>query len=329
MSSGHGAGGISTGGGKRRARLRGARDALVVAVLGVACTGLTEPPVPPAALHLPDGPARLVGGPPSSCSNPQSNGDRWCAFAVESTAALWVVRLAHDAAPRCDAIGPDCLRLTAHLWTGHPPAGPIHPYSHRFDGDTLIFHADAASGPDAVYRGPVYAWRPGWSVGRPIADGVAVLCTGHPRLPLVDCLEDGAGSLRVSAGQLVDRDDLRLTPLGPFPRSRIGADADGDMDVPWQAGFSPDGAFFVFSTPEGGRPVETLRLVATADLGRVAPREIIRDATFWDFSADGARLYFLRRGGGEIFEADFPSGDRVHRLTGGAVDVRVFGADAE
>jgi WD40 repeat protein len=335
MSSGNGAGGTSTSGAaaSRRGRLSGV--ALAAAALAGACGAErfdpSLPPAEPAALSFPGGPARLVGGPLSSCSAPASDGERWCAFAVEAAAeraaTLWVARLAPGAPPRCDAGGADCLELTSRLWTGHPAAGPAHPYSHRFDGDTLIFYADAASGPDEIYRGPVYAWRPGWSQGRKIAGGVAVLCTGHPRFPLVHCVEDPAGGegLRISAGRLVDRADLKLASLGRF--SPAGA------ELAWQASFSPDGNFFVFSRPDPTPGVETLHLVATAELGRAAPRAIIRDATFWDFSADGRRLFFLRRsaggGDGDLYEADFPSGNPVARLAAGADGVAVFGADSE
>jgi hypothetical protein len=35
------------------------------------------------------------------------------------------------------------MRLTDKLWTGTPSAGPIHPYSHRFDGDMIAVFAVA------------------------------------------------------------------------------------------------------------------------------------------------------------------------------------------
>jgi hypothetical protein len=294
----------------------------------------------PTAPRFPRGPARLVGSGLSSCSNQaplSGSGDRWCAFAVgrdaEPPAELWVVRLPGsrpDASPRCDGTSPDCLLLSASLWTGHAPAGPLHPYSHRFDGDTLIFYADAASGPDEVYRGPVYAWRPGFAQARRIASGISVLCSGHPRLPLIHCLEDSPGNstegegVRVTAGELLDDADAMLSSVGRVRSVRAGS------GFAWQAGFSPAGDFFAFSSPDRDPALETLQVLATHDLGRSAPRAIIADATFWDFSADGQRVFFLRRDASDqhaVFQADFPAGTRVTELGRGAADVRVFGAE--
>ena len=71
--------------------------------------------------------------------------------------------------------------------------GPLHPYAHRFFGDTLIYYADAISGPMQVHQGPAYAWRPDWARPRRISSERALECWGHPSRLLAYCLEDLAG----------------------------------------------------------------------------------------------------------------------------------------
>ena len=139
--------------------------------------------------------ARLTGIGVTSCSHqdpPSGNGDRWCVFTVPRTAGrndeLWVINVslaARDEVPACDGTNSNCLRLTTNLWTEFPLVGPVHPYSHQFWGDTLIFYADATSRPGEVHRGPVFGWRPGWLQARRIATGNAVDCAGHKDVALV------------------------------------------------------------------------------------------------------------------------------------------------
>ena len=103
----------------------------------------------------------LTGDGPSTCSHQQpasGDGHRWCAFARPGAAGateLWVFDLTalagggQNGAPlTCDGTSATCRRLSAALWTGSPLGGPSHPYSHAFDGDTLIFYADGSAGGD-------------------------------------------------------------------------------------------------------------------------------------------------------------------------------------
>ena len=129
----------------------------------------------PAGLAAPrrllDERATLTGHSTSSCSHDRDQrGARWCAFSQPGTAGqteLWVINVSEalarpaPAAWPVTASSPVCQRLTADLWVGGALNGPLHPYAHRFHGDTLIYYADAVSGPRDVHRGPAFAWRPG------------------------------------------------------------------------------------------------------------------------------------------------------------------------
>jgi hypothetical protein len=102
----------------------------------------------------------------STCSHQQpasGDGHRWCAFARPARAGateLWVFDLTAlaggDRAAPADlrrhqpwlpaAVGGAVGRLA--------PGRPSHPYSHAFDGDTLIFYADGSAGGDrGLHRG--------------------------------------------------------------------------------------------------------------------------------------------------------------------------------
>src|SRR5205085_12683758 len=111
----------------------------------------------------------------------------WCAFSRPlpgaspggTTGELWVLNVSKALAgtvPICDGSSADCVRLTAALWTGTAVYGDSHPSAHRFEGDTLIFHAGATPGPHDPYQGPIWAWRPGWKQPRQLTGPRGLLC---------------------------------------------------------------------------------------------------------------------------------------------------------
>jgi hypothetical protein len=303
------------------------RDVLAVADTRPAPSGQPLPPGLSPARRLFDAQASLTGEGQSSCSHqqpPSGDGHRWCAFARPAAGGsayeLWVIDVTTattSAVPPCDGSSPGCLRLTSNLWTGFDFNGPIHPYSHEFAGDTLLFYADAASAKGEGYKGPVYAWRPGWARPRRISSDRALICWAHDRALLAHCVEDVRGdpmkpdTFELHAGPISDTDGLTLPSLGRVRPIR----ADGRPA--WQTRFSPRGDFFAVSSPDPDRAVETLRVIATAELGQAMPREIIRDASEWQISNDGQRIFFMReeaRDESALWVADFPSGANAAKI---------------
>ena len=205
------------------------------------------PAAPPAGAPLPPGvtPARrilapgdsLTGGGEGTCSHQipaADNGDRWCVFTRpgnEGRSELWVIDVSHVSATAtsCDGSDPNCVRLTENVWMGGGLNGPFQPYANRFFGDTLVFYADAVSGPMDVHRGPAFAWRPGWGQARRISSDAALECWGHPHAPVAHCVEDLAGdpvrpdSFELRAGVIGDHDGIVLPSAGRvIPRNGEG-----------------------------------------------------------------------------------------------------------
>jgi hypothetical protein len=329
---------------------RGPVDAAASADLGLAADAEADGGrPPPTGLPLPVGVAaprrflpanaQLTGQGFSSCSYQQpasGDGDRWCAFMVPGASPsteLWVIdltRAAAGAVPPCDGSSPLCLRLTTNLWTGSAIGlGPIHPYAHEFYGDTLVFYADAISAPEDLHRGPVYAWRPGWPLARRISGPRAVACWAHERLPLAHCWEDLTGdamtaeSIVLSAGPIAATGDVTLPSLGSVRPYRTG------NVLAWQSAFSPKGDYYVYSSADPDPGVESLHAIPIDQIGRVAPAEIVHDASLWELSPAGERAYFYRPEGGNgeqaLYVADFPSGANQLKLASGVHDHLLFG----
>jgi len=285
--------------------------------------------------------ARLIGDHTSSCSNetPEGTtlqsqvGDRWCGFFVSGELfgqfELWVFNLSQTVrAPgsvSCtDPAGTHCRRMTTNLWTAQPDAGPIHPYSHGFQGDTLIYYADATSGPDDVYKGYVYGWRPGWAQPRRLTDKTGFRCSGHPRAPVALCLgnleedETQPFEFDLFAGTLSDSADSVL----PFI-DRIHPDTGGAEPVTkWRASFSRAGDAFVYSTGRTDKDRESLWAIPAAQLksgfqfdGR-ATTPLLTNAARFNVSRDGKKIFYLENfvysstgdPTGVLKMADFPSG---------------------
>jgi hypothetical protein len=281
--------------------------------------------VAPARRFL-DTAAKLVGGHSCSHQEPASgDGHRWCAFSLPGATAgaleLWVIDVTRAAAgqvPRCDGSDPGCLRLTDQLWTAFSLYGPAHPFSHAFEGDTLIYYVGAAPKSDSVYRGLVYAWRPGWPRPRALTTEKGLVCFGHPRTAVAFCIEDVVGdpahpdSFEVHAGSMADPTG------GPLPAAeRIHPFRSSGGDAVWGWAFTQSGDLFALASPDPDPAVAAIRVVATKDVGRVTPAVIVRDATNWTLSPDATKVYFVREaadGARNLHMADFPSGAGAVKL---------------
>ncbi|HXI59395.1 MAG TPA: hypothetical protein VNO55_25185 [Polyangia bacterium] len=319
---------------------------------GASADGL--PSFPRTGLPLPDGvrppqkllgeAATLTGGRSiSSCSHQDpgsGDGHRWCAFSVPAAEAmateLWVIDVtlaASGSIPTCDGSSPSCLRLTTNLWTEFPLIGPGHPYAQAFDGDTLIFYADAISGHEQVHRGPVYAWRPGWTAARKLTSDQGLLCNGSEHAAVAICMDDLRGdpvkpdSFQLRAGTLADQTGGALPLVGQIqPVDRSGHSS-------WQAGFSRAGDVLAVSSPDPQSGLPVLSVVATGAIGVTPPSPIITDASSWALSDDGHRVYFY--GGDlpdselhELFVANFPDGTGATPLASSVQDYEVLGDGA-
>lgn len=309
-----------------------AADAAVTRDAGgveVPRTGRALPAGVAPARRMLDPRARLTGGGTNSCSHqepPSGDGHRWCAFTLPGASKdlleLWVIDVSRAAAgplPRCDGSAPGCLRLTPTLWTAFSLYGPAHPYAHAFDGDTLIFYVGTPARSDAVYRGQVHAWRPGWPASRPITADKGLLCYGHRRTAVAFCISDVVGdpahpdSFEVLAGSVAEPSG------GPLPLvGRINPFRSSGGDALWGWSFSGDGQLLAVASPDPDPTVASIRVVATRDVGKVAPVEVVRDAATWSISHDAKKVYFSREdaaaGTRSLHMADFPSGANPIKL---------------
>jgi hypothetical protein len=286
-----------------------------------------EPADPKLTKVLLRGKGRLVGGERAACSHaPGSTADRWCAIAIPSAAGaadqLWVMNVSKamtGTVPACDGSTPDCLKLTDRLWTGFAIYGDTHPTAHRFEGDTLIYHAEPAAGPLDPYRGGLWAWRPGWAQPQRLTSADGMLCAASHEHGAVYCLQNA----------VVERD-----PNNPFdpPRVRefdvVAGVPDGRAvalpvvthvkqttnDLVWRGRFTKDGKDFLYSAAPDGS-AETVYAIKTSEIGMAAPKPIATDVAEWEISYDEQKLYFLRgydrsKGGsatGTLMMAEFPS----------------------
>ncbi len=291
------------------------------------------------------GDVSLVGTGLTTCTNQlPTPGDRWCAFSRAGQAdatELWVVNvsqaLAHGPVS-CDETNAACLRLTSQLWTGFQVWGPGHPYSHRFDGDTLIFHADAVADVREPYEGPVYAWRPGWEAARRISSERGVVCGGHRRSTAVYCVDtldvDVAPNGPFSA-PFWHSFDLLTGTLGPNDNEPLRlveriALPDGDAQA-FRARFTRLGDKLAYSSVLPGDTLQTLRWVSLADAEPFETRTVLADAAEWELTHDGDAVYVLRGYGrenplGDLALADFPTGDNVRPIASSVDHVDLVGA---
>jgi hypothetical protein len=286
----------------------------------------------------------LLGEPTSACSNETpGSGDRWCAFArgpKEGPVSLWVVNVTRarekDAEP-CDAEGPNCLKLTDELWTGEDLWGPSHPRVHRFDGDTLIFYAEASEPVRKPYAGPVFAWRPGWAQARRVTNDEGVSCSGHKRTPLIYCIQ----SLDVEArdptdfgGPIWHAFDLYAGSLDSDAELSLVEHITVPVEQQWafRASFDRKGEQLAYSSVKAPGEPESLRVVSMATLGSEPPVTVLSDASQWLLSHDGAAVYALQgftrpSYEGKLVVADFPSGQNLKTVAGAVSHIDPAGED--
>ncbi|HXI57971.1 MAG TPA: hypothetical protein VNO55_18025 [Polyangia bacterium] len=297
------------------------------------------------AKRLLSGRARLVGTPTTACSSVPKGAapaEQWCAFTLPGqtlgSTELWVLNVskALTETVACDGTSAACLRLTTALWTGQPDSGPVHPLSHHFYGQTLVFYAAPVVGINA-YDGPVFAWRPGLSAPRQISGAHAFVCDGHPRADVAVCLEDLQlnaipGHFDVHAGRIA------ATPLPLaatiYPSSITNASQ-------WSLAFSAKGDYFAYST--GGpsfTDAETLYASKVDEVGMPAKRlTVASGASQWDITPDGKHWFFMRNfnypprnsvvdPAGTLVMADFPAGGGEKTIASRVASYLLMGDDA-
>jgi len=281
----------------------------------------------------------MLGVHRSSCSygttSMTAGATRWCAIsrpgAMLGSLELWVLNAAKAATDPagslnwCSGAGnADCVKLTDKLFSAQPDVGPVYPTAHRFYGDTLIYYANAMSAPSELYKGPVYAWKPGWPAGKQIGSNNAVLCSGHSRADVAVCIENispegvmpvtwdiHAGGLEAGPMKKV----ATITPVHPTTEASQ-----------WGSGFTSMGDYFVFSTPStatGNR--ETLFYIKTTDIGTGTPTQVgDPGVSRWTLNAAGTKWFYLRdynynREGepsGTLYMRDFPGGAMETKIQG-------------
>ena len=298
------------------------------------------PPFHPAARRLLPARTTLLGLHRSTCSygpaSTPAGANRWCAVsrpgATLGTLELWVLNVTKAAADpagvMCSGVGnADCIKLTSNLYSSQPDVGPVYPTAHRFYGDTLIYYANAMSAPSELYRGPVYAWQPGWPSARQIASNNAVLCSGHSRANVAVCIENISPE-----GVMPVTWDVHAGPIDVGPMKKVATITPVHPTTEasqWGSGFSTMGDYFVYSTPSaatGNR--ETLFFIKTSDIGTVAPTQVgDPGVSRWTLNGAGTKWFYLRdynynRQGepsGTLYMRDFP---------GGATETRIQSAGA-
>lgn len=315
---------------------------------GTAGMPLVEPyPRVPADAELTQqivaGPLALVGSGFTACSNGlPASGEQWCAFsrlgASENT-ELWVVDVALALAEgevSCTESHVGCLQLTTNLWTGSQLWGPAHPYTHRFDGDTLIFHADAPAEVREPYEGPVYAWRPGWEAARRISTERGVTCTGHRLSAKVYCID------AVDLGPEAEPFDPPFWQAFDLLAGDLEQVVEGSLSLverialpagkPWDfmAAFDRAGLGLAYSFPVGESGPGRLRWVPLTE-ATLTPATVLDDAAEWTLAHDGVAAYVLRGFDsstllGQLSLIDFPSGENVRPIADDVSHIDPVGA---
>ena len=256
----------------------------------------------PAAKKLLPARSSLLGLHRSGCSygdGTEATGQRWCAISrpgqTLGRVELWVldIKAAIAGSVPCDGTNPACIKLSDDLFSATPQTGgPVYPTSHRFYGDTLIYYANAVSGPTELYQGPVFAWKPGWPAPRQIGPQNSVLCTGHSRADVAVCIVN----ISPDNAPVVTWDLHAGTTSGILPKvATIHPVHPTTMSTQWRSGFTQDGLFFAYST---GGPTfadrETLYVIPTAMLGTGTPTMIGPGISRWTLSGDGTRWFYLK-----------------------------------
>jgi hypothetical protein len=293
-----------------------------------------------------DRPASLVGSGKTGCSS-GSSPERWCAFDRPSSEGgagreLWVMNVSkaiRGAAIACDENGPDCFRLTSNLFTGSQLWGVSHPYDNRFEGDTLIFYADAAPDTPDPYVGPAFAWRPGWAHARQLDTAQGGMCFAEHRSPVVFCTDSVVVTKSPDAFAPNLRElDLLAGPIddvsgGPLPKvAHLAADGPGSLG--WRARFAAGGSYFAYSSFSETGNDEMLSAIKTADTATGQPSLVLPNVAEWEIANDATKVYFLRDydrtlgplAQGPLMMADFPTGESTLELQPSVAEFVLLGS---
>jgi hypothetical protein len=293
------------------------------------------PVINPAAKKLLPANTELLGLHRSSCSYGDvtmgGSADRWCAVSRPGEELgdfeLWVLNVTKAAAmppAKCDGTSPNCIKLTGKLFGGVPQDGPTYPTDHRFYGDTLIYYADNLSGPTELYRGPVYAWRPGWTAGKAIASNRGVLCSGHSRAQVAVCIENISDVTAATVTWDLHAGDINGGPLKKV--ATIFPVHPTTEATQWGVAFDNKGETLLFSTPTSATGAEALFYMKTTDIGTAAlPTQVgTPGVTRWSVNAAANKWYYLRdynynvagEPSGTLYTRDFPAGQTETPIRG-------------
>jgi hypothetical protein len=254
-------------------------------------------------------PRRLVAGDydlaslDAACTRaiPASTTDRFCAFT--RGAELWILNVTKAAQMPivCNNSDPGCMRLTSTLFTS--TVDDLSYTKPGFAGDLLIYYADAAIDPAApnVYRGPIYAWYPGWAAPRVLTSPGGGRCFSNERIstPAAWCSDRAAdGTLDVRAGNVAAEQILPVM-------LNLGTDHI-------RAAFNRSGSRFLFALGAPADPAWPLYMMPTADIPDATKRIAIDlRVKSWTLSADGTLIHYIKEEGqpkGPVISVDTATG---------------------
>jgi hypothetical protein len=238
----------------------------------------------PVPRRLVEGAVDLIGF-SESCTRARApvSPDRWCAFTRQSE--LWVVNVSRALAGgvRCDGSDSDCLRLTTAFY--RPGPDRIAYLRPEFQGDLLLFPAEALAPEGISYRGALFAWYPGWPTARRITGPNGYACSAAREAPVAACVDRAEGGMF----------DLMFGSLasgGSLNRVKRFATAEIAVDI------ASTGRSLLFQELPPSGPA-TLWMAPLETAGEpVTHVAIARDAISrqWSFAPYGPRIFFLRAG---------------------------------
>jgi hypothetical protein len=196
-----------------------------------------------------------------------------------------------------------------------------------------------------LYDGPVWAWRPGWSEARRLTSDHGLSCSGDRGTSAIWCVDaalvEPTGSfspqfrvrtLDLRAGRLGE-----APPAGPLPLIDH-LEAAGPGNLVWQAGFTPKGDWFVYSSATAGTSGAVVKIAAVdaATAGAAAVAVLAEGAVDWRISYDGARLYHRQgvtvgefQATGRLATLKLPHAGGVEVVAENVIRYRLLGAHDE
>ncbi|MDX2054011.1 MAG: hypothetical protein SFV15_16540 [Polyangiaceae bacterium] len=255
---------------------------------------------------------KLVGtGGHEACSHEEgATGDRWCAFykLAGTGVELWVFNVSKFLAGSsfaCDGTSHACRLISSRLWTGRVGLADVHPWVHRFDGDTLIFNTETDSTHSSIYQGEIYAWRPGWSAASRLTSSRGVSCMGHHRSATVACrteptfeatppsaVEQPAPKEYRIVANVLNTGEETLVDAGT-----VGVATGTSLGLQQQVVLSKRGKWLFLASPgatgAGGARTSDVSSIAVSDLGKNQLKPIVQQARLWLPTYDESAVYLL------------------------------------